>query len=165
MFVQEQGSDKVRWLTSHDTKVTMGLHFVVNEQVCIEFDRKLRDFSSNGKIPAVEADRIGRVFNRDHRNKCFQVVGQKIISNTKQEKTLNTICQDLNLRVGQNDWDGRICQSIVNALAFLGGASHPILVTCDGAFGRKAMSKGYRVIDPARQSLDEIRAVISQQII
>jgi len=161
MFVEEEGTLNVKWLTSSDTKVSMSLHFVVNEQVCSEFVRKLEHFANTGKISAERADRISRDFTNHYKDKYFRVIGQEIISNTKQETSIDAIFQDLNLKAGKNDWDGLIYQSIVNALAFLGGESHPILVTCDGSFGRKVMSKGYRVINPAKQSLDEIRAVIA----
>lgn len=161
MFVEEEGTPNVRWLTFSDTKVSKSLHFVVNEQVCTEFERKIQHFAHSGKISAEKADRIRRTFANTYKDKYFRVIGQEIISNTKQGMSLDAISQDLNLKAGKNDWDGLIYQSIVNALAFLGGESHPILVTCDGSFGRKVMSKGYRVINPAIQSLDEIRAVIA----
>ncbi len=161
MFVEEEGTPNVKWLTSSNTKVSKSLHFVVNEQVYTEFDRKLKHFTHSGKISAEKADRISRMFASHYKNKYFRVIGQEIISNTKQEKNIDTISQEMNLKAGKNDWDGLIYQSIVNALAFLGGESHPILVTCDGSFERKVKSKGYRVINPAKQSLDEIRAIIA----
>lgn len=161
MFVEEEGTSNVKWLTSSDTKVSKNLHFVVNEQVCSEFERKLKHFANTGKISAESANRISRTFTNHYKDKCFRVIGQEIISNTKQEMSIDAIYQDLNLKAGKNDWDGLIYQSIVNALAFLGGESHPILVTCDGPFGSKVLGKGYRVINPGKQSLDEIRAVIA----
>lgn len=161
MFVEEQGTPNVKWLTSSDTKVSNSLHFVVNEQVCTEFEQKLNHFAQNGKISAEKAERISHKFASHYKDKYFRVIGQEIISNTKPEMSIVAISQELNLKAGKNDWDGLIYQSIVNALAFLGGESHPILVTCDGPFARKVKSKGYRVINPAKQSLDEIRAVIA----
>ena len=161
MFVEEEGTPNVKWLTSSDTKVSKSLHFVVNEQVCSEFKRKLEHFANTGKVTAESAERISRAFTNHYKDKYFRVIGQEIISNTKRETSIDVISQDLNLKAGENDWDGLIYQSIVNALAFLGGESHPILVTCDASFGRRVMSKGYRVINPAKQSLDEIRAVIA----
>lgn len=160
-FVEEEGTSNVKWLTSPDTKVSKSLHFVVNEQVCAEFEQKLKHFAHSGKISAEKAERISRTFDSHYKHNYFRVIGQKIISNTKQETNIDAISQDLNLKAGKNDWDGLIYQSIVNALAFLGGESHPILVTCDDSFGRKVKSKGYRVINPAKQSLDEIRAAIA----
>lgn len=103
-----------------------------------------------------------RQFNANYRNKYFEVIGQELVSNTKQEKSLAEISQELSLKEGKNDWDGKIFQSIINALATLGGDSHPILVTCDEQFGRKVQSKGYRVLNPQKQSLHEIRAAVAQ---
>lgn len=159
MFVEENGTPNVKWLTSPDTKVSKSLHFVVNEQVCSEFEAKVEHFASMGKISAEKADRIRYIFTHCYKDNYFRVIGQRIVSNTKQETSIDAISEDLKLKMGKNDWDGLIFQSIVNALAFLG--SNPILVTCDGPFGRKVSSKGYRVINPAKQSLDQIRAVIT----
>lgn len=161
MFVEEGGTQNMKWLTSSATKVSKSLHFVVNEQVCYEFERKLEHFANTEKIFAESADRISRTFTNHYKDKYFRVIGQDIISNTKRQTSLDEISQDMNLTAGKNDWDGLIYQSIVNALAFLGGESHPILVTCDASFGRKVMSKGYRVINPAKQSLDEIGVIIA----
>lgn len=163
IFVEEEGTPNMKWLTSSDTKVSKSLHFVVNEQVCSEFERKLEHFANTGKISSASAERISRAFTNHYKDKYFRVIGQEIISNTKMGISLDAISQDLNLKAGKNDWDGLIYQSIVNALAFLGGESYPILVTCDGSFGKKVMSKGYQVINPAKQRLDEIRAIIASQ--
>ena len=161
MFVEEDGTQNMKWLTSSDTKVSNSLYFVVNEQVCFEFEQRLEHFSNTGKISAKSANRISRAFNNHYKGKYFRVIGQDIISNTKRQTSLDAISQDMNLTAGKNDWDALMYQSIVNALAFLGGESHPILVTCDASFGRKVMSKGYRVINPAKQSLNEIRVIIA----
>jgi len=50
---------------------------------------------------------------------------------------MDDICNELNLKTGKNDWDGFLYQSIIDALAFFDAESHPILVTCDGSFGKK----------------------------
>lgn len=151
----------VKWLTSADTKVFNSLHYVVNEQVCTEFERKIRHFSNIGKISTKKADDIFDKFTRHYKGKYFRVIGQEIISNTKQETSIDEVLRDLNLKEGKDDWDGIIYQSIINALAYLGGESHPILVTCDGNFGKKVMSKGYRVINPMKQNPEEIRKVFA----
>lgn len=159
MFVKEEGTPNVKWLTSPDTKVCNGLIFVVNEQVCIEFEQKISHFATK-KITAQKADQIIHAFANHYKGKYFHIIGQRIISNTKKETCINEINQELNLKEGKNDWDGLIYQSLINALAFLGGASHPILVTCDIKFGKKVSKNGYRVINPMTQSRDEIRAVL-----
>ncbi len=158
MFVEENGTPNVKWLTSPDTKVSKSLHFVMNQQVCSEFAAKVEHFAKIGKISEERADRIRRIFTHYYKVSYFRVIGQGIVSNTKSEISIDAITEDLTLIRGKNDWDGLIFQSIVNALAFMG--PNPILVTCDGPFGRKVSSKGYRVINPEKQSLDEIRAAI-----
>lgn len=160
IFVDEAGTPQAKWLTSPETKVKNSLHFVINKQVCTEFDQKLKDFACSGILSADKADRIRSSFARYYKGKYFRVIGQEIISNTKQETSIDAIAIDLNLRASGNDWDGLIYQSIVNALAFLGDDSHPILVTCDVNFGKKVKSRGYRVINPEKQTLDEIRAIL-----
>jgi len=161
MFIKEEGSSNVKWLTSSETKVTHSLHFVINEQVCVEFDCKLEDFATRGKISAERARTINRTFSRRYKNSFFRIIGQQVISNTKEATSIESINQDLNLIPGKNDWDGFIYQSIVNALAYLGGSSLPILVTCDKAFGIKVHNQGYQVINPAKQTQEEIRLLIS----
>jgi hypothetical protein len=160
-FVDEDGHQNVKWLTSSDTKVSNSLHFCVNEQVCIEFERKIKNFGLKGKLSAHRTEWICYSFAKHYKNKDFRVIGQNIISNTKHETSFDTISKDLNLKAGKNDWDGLIYQSIINALASFGYESHPILVTCDVKFGRKVKSKGYRVINPEKQTLDEIRATFA----
>lgn len=161
MFVDEPGTPNMKWLTSPDTRVVNSLHFVVNEQVCNEFNSKIFFFSTTGKITSAKYDFIIRKFNRHYKGIYFRVIGQKIISNTKQETNIDDVMRDLNLTPGKNDWDGVIYQSIINALAYLGGESHPILVTCDSKFGTKVKRKGYRVINPEKQSLDELKKILS----
>ena len=161
MFVDEPGTRNVKWLTSFDTKILNSLHFVVNEQVCTEFERKIRHFSNIGKISTKKADGILDKFTRSYKGKYFRFIGQRIISNTQQEISIDEVLRDLNLKKGKDDWDGSIYQSISNALAYLGGESHPILVTCDEKFENKVKRKGYRVINPMKQSLEEIQAIIA----
>ena len=160
-FIPEDGSDEVKWLTSPETKMTHALHFVVNDQVCKEFERKMRLFAKHGRISKDTAERVLRQFSKHHKETNFHIIGQEIISTVKSETSLDMVIADLNLKRGKNDWDALIYQSIVNALAYLGGQSHPILVTCDGTFARKVVEKGYRVIDPMQQSIDEIKAILA----
>lgn len=161
MFVDEPGTSNIKWLTSPETRLVNSLHFVVNEQVCNEFQSTIKKFSSKWKISEKKADSIIRKFNKHYKEKYFRVIGQRIISNTKKETGIDEVNRDLNLTPGKNDWDGVIYQSIINALASLGGESHPILVSCDNTFGKKVKDKGYRVINPEKQSVDELRKIIN----
>ena len=161
LFVTEEGTSKVQWLVSSRTRMLYSLSFVVNEQVCSEFESKIKSFAETGKLTIKDADRNAHKFFKHYKNKVFRLIGQGIVSNTKQEVTIDAVCKTLDLKVGKNDWDGLIYQSIVNRLAFLGGESHPILVTCDRPLERKVKAQGYRVINPARQNVDEIRALIA----
>jgi len=63
------------------------------------------------------------------------------------------------LTIGKNDWDGLHYQSIVNALSFFG--SEPILVTADKRFGNKVESKGYRVIIPLKNTINQIESILT----
>jgi len=161
MFVDEPGTPNVKWLTSPDTRTTNSLHLVVNEQVCEEFEHKIRYFSQTRKISLAKADHIINKFTRHYKSNLFSVIGQKIISNTKRETSIDDVIRDLGLRKGKDDWDGIIYQSIINALAALGGKSHPILVTCDEKFEKKVFRNGYRVINPIKQDLEEIRKILA----
>lgn len=160
-FVDEPGTKTMKWLTSSETRVAKSLHFNINEQVCIEFLRKIEHFSYEGRISQEKANDIISQFERSYRGKYFHVIGQRIISNVKEETSLDDILRNLGLEKGKNDGDGIIFQSIVNALACLGGKSHPILVTCDKKFAKLVKKNGYRIINPETQSVDEIIEIIT----
>jgi len=160
-FINEEGSDVVKWITSPRTKVGHALHFVINNQVCDEFERKIRNFSKSGKISEESANRILRQFSRNRKDSNFRVISQELISNIRNELTLDEIIKEFELTKGKNDWDALHYQSIVNSLAYLGGESHPILVTCDKKFGNKVNKKGYRVINPMKQSLGDIQSMLA----
>lgn len=155
-FIDEPGSKNVKWLTSPATTVSHSLHLVINGKVYYEFEKKVLQFSKQGKLTEDKARNVLDQFSSHYKGFVFRVVGQNIISNTKREESIDDIVKNLNLQPGKSDWDGRIFQSIVNSLAYLGGQSHPILVTCDIPFSKKIMSKGYRVINPLKQDISEI---------
>lgn len=159
MFVKEDGTDKIKWLTS--SKVKYSLHFNINEQVSLEFENKIQDFIKYRKVTQDEGNSIIRNFLKNYKGKYFRVIGQNIISNTKSETDFAQIKKDLALTEGKDDWDGYIYQSIINALAVYSGESHPILVTCDNKFAKKIQAQGYRVINPQKQSIEEINNIIS----
>lgn len=50
MFVNEDGSANVKWLTHPETKICNSLQFFVNDQVCLEFEKKISQFKGSGKI-------------------------------------------------------------------------------------------------------------------
>ena len=162
MFVKEDGTENVKWLTSPETKVCNSLQFFVNDQVCSEFDNKIHQFVKYNKISNERAEQIMESFNNTYKNIYFKVIGKKsLLSPKKQGTSSKDICKELNLKEGKNDWDGRLYQSIIDALAYFDGESHPILITCDGSFAKKVKSKGYRIINPLKQSRKEIQAVLA----
>lgn len=164
MFVNEDGTQNVKWLTDPRRKVSWSLHFVINEQVCSEFEDKIKTFANKGKISRERADNILYMFATHYKGVLFQVVGTNIISNSQQEKNIDDLIHQLNLNKGKNDWDAIIYKSIVNALAYLGGDSHPILVTCDMNFGKKVAKQGYRVINPEKQNLNDIANTVLSSV-
>ena len=68
MFVKEDGTENVKWLTSPETKVCNSLQFFVNDQVCLEFDNKIHQFVKNGKISNERANQIMDAFNNNYKN-------------------------------------------------------------------------------------------------
>jgi hypothetical protein len=121
-----------------------------------EFEKKIAAFVSQGRLSSTNGKYINSQFSRFYKSRVFRVIGQSIISNVKKETSLSEVVESLSLKMGKNDWDGYHYQSIVNALAYLGGESKPILVTADSKFGKKVAGCGYRVIDPTTQSKSEI---------
>ncbi len=153
LFIDEDGTRIMKWLTSSQFKVTKRLYFVINKKVCLEFEDKIKNFAKDGKITEKKANQVIFIFNKYYKNKYFKVIGQKIISNSRNETSIDQINLDLSLKKGKNDWDGFIYQSMVNALAYLGGDSTPILVTCDKKFANKVKKRGYRVINPIEKMM------------
>lgn len=158
LFIKESGSEIVSLLKSN--VVPYNLHLVINDQVCNEFINKIKIFSKTGELSKKKATEIEREFITFYKRHVFRVIGQNIISNTKLERTLKNIIDELGLKEGKNDWDALHYQSIVNALAYLGGESHPILVTADSSFAKKVSVKGYRIINPQKQSIDEVKKIL-----
>lgn len=161
LFFDEPGTKTIKWLCNSDTKNMNGLHFVINSQVTIEFVDKVNSFVQYGKISPEEGERVKKKFDTHFKGKMFRVIGQKIISNTKSETSLQKVVQDLSLTPGKNDWDGLHYQSMVNALAWLGGRSHPILVTADRQFANRVQCQGYRVINVLKASQVDIEKIIA----
>jgi predicted nucleic acid-binding protein len=158
LFVKESGSEIVSWLKSN--VIPYNLHLVINDQVCNEFINKIKMLSKKGELSKKKATEIEREFTTFYKGQVFRVIGQNIISNTKQEQTLKNIIDELGFKEGRDDWDALHYQSIVNALAYLGGQSHPILVTADSSFAKKVALKGYRIINPIKQSVEEIKKTL-----
>lgn len=162
MFVKEDGSENVKWLTHPETKICNTLRFFVNDQVCLEFENKISQFEKIGKISKKRADQIMDSFSNDYKNDYFTVLGKKsLLFPNKKQTSIDNICDELNLKTGKNDWDGFMYQSIIDSLAFFDAESHPILVTCDEPFGKKVKNKGYRVINPLKQNCEEMKAVFT----
>ena len=159
LFVKESGSEIVNWLKSN--VISYNLHLVINDQVCNEFINKIKMFSKIGKLSKKKATEIELEFTTFYKGQVFRVIGQNIISNTKKEQTLKNIIDEMGFKRGKDDWDALHYQSIVNALAYLGGESHPILVTADSSFAKKVSAKGYGIINPIKQSIEKIKKILS----
>jgi len=161
LFVNEEGTQKIKWLCKSDTRVLHSLHFVINEQVVREFKERIDCFVTKGRLSREKGEHIKSQFFKFYKGKMFCVIGQSIISNTKKETSFEEGLKQLSMKEGKDDWDGYHYQSIVNSLAYLGGKSEPILVTADGRFGNKLGRTGYRVINPLKQSKSEIESIIA----
>ena len=161
LFINEDGTQKIKWLCAAETKVLHNLHFVINEQVIKEFVNKVDSFIDKNQISYPKGELIKSQFLQFHNGKVFRVIGQGIVSNTKIETTFAEIIHELSLTENKDDWDGYHYQSIANALAYLGGESNPILVTADKMFANKVAQKGYKVINPLKQSKSEIENIIA----
>jgi hypothetical protein len=161
LFIDEDGSEIIRWLCSRETKATKRLHFVINNQVVKEFLAKIECFIKSGVVSSVEGELIKSKFGKYYHGKMFRVVGQSNISNNKVDTSLQDILKDLELTHGKNDWDGYHYESIVNALSHLAGESKPILVTADKKFGKKVKKQDYSVINPNINTEHEIEEIIA----
>ena len=144
LLINEDGTQNIKWLCAPETKVLHSLHFVINEQVIKEFIDKVDSFIEKNQISNPKGELIKSQFLQFYNGKVFRVIGQGIVSNTKIETSFAEIIHELSLTENKDDWDGYHYQSIVNALAYLGGESNPILVTADKVFGNKVAQKGYK---------------------
>jgi len=144
-----------------DTKILNGLRFYINDQVCYEFKKKIHQFEKNGKISTKRAEQILDAFNNTYQTSYFSVLGEKSLLSPKKKTTnIKNICKKLKLKEDKNDWDGYLYQSIIDALAYFDGESHPVLVTCDSSFAKKVKMQGYRIINPLKQNQKEIEKIL-----
>jgi hypothetical protein len=122
---------------------------------------KINQFERSGEISKQKADQIRDDFNDYYKDKYFRILKKSLLAPQIQETSIEMICNELNLKPGKNDWDGLHYQSIIDSLAYFTAESHPILVTCDKDFAKMVRGKGYRVINPQKQSQKEIEAVLA----
>jgi len=156
LFIDEDGSDVVKWICASQTKVMNSLHLVINSQVVIEFHGVIDSMVLYEKMSLKKGLLIKEKFCSHYEGKVFRLTGQRIISNSKAEVAMSQVNSELHLTQGKNDWDGLHYQSIVNALAYLGGESSPIMVTADKKFANKVKKAGYRVINPCKETKESI---------
>ena len=150
VFIDEPGSEVVKWLVSPRTRCLFSLVLYVNEQVCSEFDDRILEFTIRGRLSIDRAAKIRHKFNAHYKSKVFKLAGQDPISNSFNKVDIDQVNSDLSLVKDKNDWDGLHYQSLVNALGFLVGESHPFLVSSDVKFVNKVSRRGFRVINPQK---------------
>lgn len=160
-FVPEIGSDIIKWLCHPEIKIGKSLRFLVNEQVCNEFEDKIQIIYESGRISKSRYESVLRQFHLSYKGKYFKIVGEKTISNTKMEISFSEAITKLNLVEGKNDWDARIYLSLANALAHYARESHPILVSSDAKFNKKIINKSFRVINPEKHTRTEILTLLT----
>ena len=161
LYKEESGSDIVKWLLSPSMKIKRRLYFVINNRVCEELEKKILMFGKRGILSERHSNMTIRQFNRFYKNNYFRVIGKDVISNARVAKSMADVISELNLKPGKSDWDGEHYQSLVNALAHLGGKSKPILVSSDQRFYKKVERRGFVVIDPIKHSKSVIEGMLA----
>ena len=66
------------------------------------------------------------------------------------------------LEAEKNDWDMEHIATIHNHLRFLGGSSKVKVVTSDMGFIKVLEAEGYEIIDPEKESLDDVMSRLSK---
>ena len=160
LFLDQPGFQTARWLTSAPVKVSNGLTFHVSATVAYEFNQVLDERVNLGKLSPKRANDWKDRFNRHYLNRWFKTANHRPPKVHSRGLTLTQVFGVGGFRLYGDNRDASILHTVDNALGSLAGLSHPILVTCDVRFARRARKLGYRTINPAAQSRSEILSII-----
>jgi hypothetical protein len=161
-WIDEPGHEVVRWICDPATKVLNGLSFSTSAQVEKEFhdvlDRKAKNGEISSKFASSIKDRAKPYFDT-----VFHIRDSKPIPRFKFGKETNEaeIISKYNLNPKKSYGDAKIISCVVNYLRFLGGSSIPQVVTSDQKFKKVILCEGYGVIDPEKQTKNEIEFYLS----
>ena len=155
-FIDEKGSDVVRWLLSGDRTVQDNLWRTSSPRARQEFlaviERKCRD----GQISRHRADHI-KTTALAMFDQCIHVRGDNPAPGLPgKDISVAELVKRHNLTIGKNDWDMDHIEKIVNHLRFLGGTSRIQVVTSDGDFANILQIEGYAVIDPETATIAQL---------
>jgi predicted nucleic acid-binding protein len=156
----EPGASTVKWLIDARVKIPNSLVFCISKSVVFEFKKKISEFESNGKIDQNKAQQIRDKFDRDYLDRWFRIVEPKRSATRPRSLTLTEVFRQTRSRMYSDNRDVSILYAIENALGGLGGLSHPILITSDTRFAKRAKKLGYRTINPAKRTSVEILKII-----
>lgn len=160
IFFKEKGSDVVQWLLSEEAFRDFSVHCVTSKHVQDEVGRVLRKqvdmgvlidrdaqtiidravgyFSGSGGMGIVDLDSIPEFTTG------YDTSAEELIRKHRLKHCDRTDCA--------------ILSSIVNYLQCLKGGSLPHVVTADKRFSKVIIREGYRVINPNKMSIQDVKA-------
>jgi len=156
-FIDELGSDVVRWLFNSDTRMMLGLTYTTSKHVEGEFYSVIEKKVNNGSLTLEKANRIRRLAET-YFKQSFNIRDNKPIPNYRfgENADEHLIIERYNLNPRRDSGDAKIISCVINYLRGLAGASLPHVITSDIRFQRIIISEGYRFIDPENQSKEQI---------
>ena len=156
-WVDEPGSDVLRWLCKPDTKMLLGLSFSTSEQVEKEFYSVIDRIAKSHDNPAKYASTI-KNRAKPYFKSVFHIRDSKSLPKYKfgRDTDENEIISKYALNPNKESGDAKIISCVINYLRFLGGASLPHVVTSDQKFQNIITGEGYKHIDPEKQTKSEI---------
>jgi len=157
-FVNECGSDTVRWMTRSETRVQYGLNFSVSTIARLEFECALWKKTAHGQLTVSQTRGILQRARGYFRN-VFHVRDTDPIPAFPggRPAEYKALVQKYGLKVGRNDRDVWHLMCAHNYLRCFGGESRPHIVTSDPNLKMMTQAEGYGVIDPVEQDREALK--------
>lgn len=162
-FVDEKGSEIVRWIVNNRIQYSTLLH--TGKQAQAEFEPVIRKIAKRKGISDNKTNDIIYQAKQWYFTKHFRIRDNKTCPNFKCGKNVELVelVNKYKLIPGKTDWDAKHLQCIINYLRFLGGASAVQVVTSDKDFIKIIKEEGYKTIDPEIITIEEIKKVLTTQ--
>jgi hypothetical protein len=154
-FIDETGSDYIKWLCNSNTRRQFGLHFSTSVYVRNEFFNVIDKFQQNSRIIPEKADRIRRK-SRLYFIDFFNIRDSEIKPGEKfNVANADSLISKYNLDPLKNNGDAKILSCMINYMRFYVQTSRPHVITSDKKFQKIIKAEGFCFIDPEKATTEE----------
>jgi len=160
-FLDESGSEVVKWLCKLETRVGLSIMIDTSIHVQQEFYNVLNRKYQNGNLTSEKAKKI-KYLSDAYFKEVFRMCdnNRQPPIDKKRKMNENIIIKKYNLKPTKDIGDAKILSCVMNYLYFLGGSSKPYIVTSDKKFQKIISAENYRIIDPEKQNESEIEVLL-----